>query len=76
MFTVCDIQDGNYVAIDLITGNFIDCFHETFGLFGECRIVSKSLPEFLSQCLLGGNDQLFFLKDNFVDYGDALSQSA
>lgn len=41
--TICDVLDGNYIAIDLASKsgdefNFIDCFHETFLQPGECRI--------------------------------------
>ena len=69
---VCDVQDGNYIALDPRSGTYIDCFHETFGVPGQCAIVAISFGELVTQCLTGGNDQLFFLKPQFVAHGDAL----
>jgi hypothetical protein len=78
--TICDVQDGNYIAIDIASRhkdqfNFIDCFHETFGQPGECRIVAKSFTELLDQALHSGN-RLFFLEKGFVGYGDGMPLTA
>jgi len=75
-FTICDVLDGNYIAIDLSSKkgnecNYIDCFHETYGTPGESRIIAKSFKELLEQSLKGGREQ-FYLKEDFKDYGDAL----
>jgi hypothetical protein len=75
-FTICDVLDGNYIAIDLVSikgdeCNFIDCFHETFGVPGESRVIAKSFREFLEKSIKGG-EELFFLKKDFTGYGDAL----
>ena len=76
-WSICNVQDGNYISIDLKSlgdnsCNYIDAFHETFAEPGHSRIVAKSFTELLSRALTGGDNQLFFLQDGFVDYGDAL----
>jgi cell wall assembly regulator SMI1 len=78
--TICDVADGNYIAIDLMSKNndqfnFIDCFHETFAQPGECQIVAKSFTELLDQALHGGKE-LFFLQKGFVGYGDGMPLTA
>ncbi len=73
--TICDVMDGNYIGIDILSingdeCNFIDCFHESFAQQGDSRIVAKSFTEFLDLALHSGED-LFFLQTGFVGYGDA-----
>jgi len=75
-FTISDLMDGNYIAVDLASKkdnqwNYIDCFHETFGLAGECMIIAKTFTEFIERCLHSG-DKLFYLEKDFQSYGDAL----
>jgi len=75
-FTVCDVMDSNYLAIDLASKrdnewNYIDCFHETFGIAGECKIIAKSFTELLERCLHSGGT-LYYLQKGFQGYGDAL----
>ncbi len=75
-FTICDLMDGNYIAIDLASNknnqwNYIDCFHETFGIAGECEVIAKTFTEFLERCLYSG-DRLYYLEKDFQGYGDAL----
>jgi hypothetical protein len=75
-WSICNVQDGNYISIDLKSlgdnsCNYIDAFHETFAEPGYSKIVAKSFTELLSRALASGNDQLFFLKEGFVGYGDA-----
>ncbi len=75
-FTICDVMDGNYISVDLASKkgnkwNYIDCFHETYGIPGECKVIAKSFIELLEQCLRGG-DNLFYLQKGFQGYGDAL----
>ncbi len=79
-FTVCDVQDGNYIAIDLASKNgdefhFIDCFHETFAQPGECKIIAKSFTELL-RLALHSNDKLYYLQEDFTGYGDGLPLTA
>ena len=79
--TICDVSDGNYVAMDIASGrgdeyNFIDCFHETFAEPGESKIVSKSFSELLQCALRGGGDKLFWLDEDFVGYGDGMPLTA
>jgi cell wall assembly regulator SMI1 len=48
--TVCDVLDGNYIAIDIASKregdcNYINCFHETFGRPGESKIIARSFTK-------------------------------
>lgn len=75
-FTVCDVLDGNFIAVDLSSRksnecNYIDCFHETYGTPGESRVIARSFRELLERSLENG-DQQFYLKEGFIDYGDGL----
>jgi hypothetical protein len=72
--TVCDVQDGNYVAIDVLSidgdaCNYIDCFHEVFAVPGHSKIVARSFTELLRRALKGGGNH-YWLLDGFVGYGD------
>lgn len=72
--TICDVKDGNYIAIDLRSRNgdrcnYIDCFHETFAEPGESRIISLSFTELLTRAL-ESHSGLFYIQDGFTDYGD------
>ena len=76
-WSVCDVQDGNYISIDLKSFqdkeyNYIDAFHETFAEKGYSMIIAKSFTELLSKALMGGDSQVFFLQEGFVGYGDAI----
>ena len=75
-YTICDLMDGNYIGINLLPEsnrrwNYIDCFHETYGIPGECEVIAKSFTELLKQCLHSG-ESLFYLEKDFQGYGDAL----
>jgi cell wall assembly regulator SMI1 len=79
--TVCDVLDGNYVALDIASGsgdqyNYIDCFHETFAEPGQSTIVARSLAELVRSALDGGGDRLFWGHEGFVPYGDAMPLTA
>jgi hypothetical protein len=78
--TVCDVQNGNYIAIDLSSKkgdecNFIDCFHETFAQPGESQIIAKTFTELLDLALHNGHN-LYYLQNNFVGYGDGMPLTA
>ncbi len=75
-FTICDVLDGNYIAIDLSSKNgnecnCIDCFHETYGIPGEAKVIAKSFRELLEESIKGGREH-FYLQEGFDGYGDAL----
>jgi cell wall assembly regulator SMI1 len=75
--TVCDVQDNNYIAIDVASKdgekyNYIDCFHETFAEPGSCTVIAKSFSELLERALHGGQDTVYYLDERFLGYGDAL----
>lgn len=67
LFTICDVQDGNFVALDLSKGTaakcpVVDCFHETFGEPAyQPNTIADSFTEFLRQALKSGN-KLYWLQ--------------
>lgn len=72
--TICDVMDGNYIAIDITSKkgddyNFIDCFHETFGMHGENMIIAKSFTELLNLALRNGGENVYYLNRDFNGYG-------
>ena len=74
--TICDVLDGNYIAIDIDSKedkeyNYIDCFHETFAEPGECKVVAKSFTELLRRALSGVGNIAYYLQNDFAGYGDA-----
>ena len=75
-YTICDVMDGNYIAVNLLSESngqwdYIDCFHETYGIPGECEVIAKSFAELLKQFMHSG-ESLFYLGKGFQGYGDAL----
>lgn len=66
LFTICDVQDGNFVALDLGNGDpkkcpVVDCFHETFGDPGyQPKVIADCFADFLHQALNSGN-KLYWL---------------
>ena len=69
-YSLCDVQDGNFVAIDLASTNgsfswIIDCFHEEFGLG---PIIALSFTEFVERALKSNGDY-FWLKPGRRSYG-------
>lgn len=72
-FVICDVRDGNYVAIDFEsrkgdTVEIIDCFHETIGAEGESAVIARSFTEFLSRLLSAGGGE-YWLAETFEAYG-------
>ncbi len=68
-YSVCDIQDGNYIAADLASVNgdhcrMLDCFHEDLA---PAKIIALSLTEFLDKALKSEGRQ-FWLVD-YPGYG-------
>jgi cell wall assembly regulator SMI1 len=73
--TICDVQDGNYIAIDVASKdgesyNYIDCFHETFARPGESKVIARSFTELLERALQGGGDSVYYVQKGFIGYGD------
>ncbi len=72
-YAVADVQDGNYIGIDLKPeklGLCYDCFHETIGVPGYCKVIAQSFTELLEQFLKHG-DSSWWLREQFTGYGDA-----
>ena len=66
LFTICDVQDGNFVALDLSKASgskcpVVDCFHETFADPGYAYpIIAQSFTDFLAHALRSEN-RLYWL---------------
>jgi len=76
-FAVADVQDGNYLGIDLAPdrlGRCYDCFHETYGMPGYCKVIALSFTELLEQ-IAAAEGEPFWLADSFNGYGDAYDQA-
>jgi hypothetical protein len=72
-YALADVRDGNYLGIDLLParlGRCYDCFHETYGEPGNCRVVALSFTELLNLLAQSG-DHAFWLDEDFTGYGDA-----
>jgi cell wall assembly regulator SMI1 len=79
--TVCDVLDGNYIAIDIASGsgnqyNYIVCFHETFAEPGESQIIAKSFADLVNSAMRGGSERLFWGIEGFVAYGYGMPLTA
>jgi hypothetical protein len=70
-YAIANVQDGNFLAIDLLpdrVGRCYDCFHETYGLPGHCKVIALSFTELLNR-LAEASGKPFWL--HVEGYGDA-----
>jgi len=55
LYAICDVQDNNYVAVDVRNSGgpypLFDCFHETFPEPAYTRQIAPSFSSFLEQAL-------------------------
>lgn len=63
----CDVQDGNYVAMDISTESpdryaIRDCFHETFPDCFGCETIATNVIEFLRSCITSP-ERLYWLPE-------------
>lgn len=75
-FAIADVADGNYIAIDLHPdhqGLCYDCFHETFAIPGEVRIIADSFTDLLHRLLRHDEDSSFWLEESFQPLGEAFT---
>ena len=77
-FSLCYVQDGNYVAIDLPpkpSGEvwMIDCFHEALGLEDHSTIIALSFSEFLQRALASAGKH-YWLGEH-PSHGDAFRRA-
>lgn len=68
-YAICDVMDGNYVAIDVNPASgdvrcFRDCYGEHTPDESECRVVAWSLREFLDRAM-GGTELPYWLEDGW-----------
>ena len=76
-YALAHVRDGNYFGIDLLPqrlGRCYDCFHETYGSPGYCKVIALSFTELLNY-LAGAGDEPFWLAEGFRGYGDAYESS-
>lgn len=76
-YAVADVQDGNYLLIDLSptrAGRCYDGFHETYRQAGYMAVVAESFTEMLERLHRQGNNQSYWLRDGFQSGGDAYDQ--
>lgn len=76
-YALAHMQDGNYVAMDLLPARLgwcYDCFHETYGEPGECQVISLSFTEFLNR-LTENREAPYWLEPDFDGYGDAYDKT-
>ncbi len=76
-YAIADVRDGNYFGIDLLPqrlGRCYDCFHETYGSPGYCKVIALSFTELLNSLAKAG-DEPFWLAAGFRGYGDAYEGS-
>lgn len=65
---------GQYITIDLSPsrcGRCYDSFWDSHGVAGSCRVISLSFESLLAQLLQNRGGYWFWLRDDFVDLGDA-----
>ena len=59
---IMDAMDGNYIAIDLISGKILDCDHEELG---KARVIAFSLWDFFIKFFSAAPNK-FWLEEDFV----------
>lgn len=72
-YALAHVRDGNYLAIDLSPerhGLCYDCFHETYGMAGYCKVIALSFTELLNR-VASASGRAFWLDEQFPGYGDA-----
>jgi len=72
-FAFAHVRDGNYMAIDCNPsrlGLCYDVFHETAGDPSYCKVVARSLTEFLDSAVRN-ESVAWWLEDRFKGYGYA-----
>lgn len=77
-YAIADVCDGNYLGIDLLPSRLgwcYDCFHETYGCPGYCKVIARSFTELLN-CFSKAGDSVFWLNQDFRGYGDAYDESS
>ena len=73
-YAIADVQDGNYLLIDLHpsrAGRCYDAFHETYREPGYMKVVALSFTEMLERLYRHGSNQSYWLEEHFISPGDA-----
>lgn len=56
----CDVLDSNYVAIDLPSGQILDCDHEDMG---RARVIAANVTDFIDRLLENGPEPYWLASD-------------
>jgi hypothetical protein len=73
---IVDVQDGNYLAVDIgseHSGKCLDCFHETFAMPGYVSVVASSFTDLLLRMMKHIEDSAFWLQDEFEALGEGFA---
>ena len=73
-FALVDVEDGNYIAIDLSVehqGKCLDAFHETFAIPSYVDVVAASFTDLLNRFLDHKEDTAYWLDEAFESLGEA-----
>lgn len=73
-FIIADLYNSDYIVIDFNkerVGQCYKAFWDGYPEVGGTPIVAKSFTELLERFIDNGGDYWYFLKDDFVSYGDA-----
>ena len=72
-YAIVDVQDGNYLAIDVgreHNGKCLDCFRETFAMPGYVSVIASSFSDLLIRLRDHKEDSAFWLQDDFSSLGE------
>lgn len=75
-YAIVDVEDGNYLAIDIghdHSGKCLDCFHETFADPGYVKVVALSFTDLLMRIINHQDDSAFWLQDEFEALGEGFA---
>jgi hypothetical protein len=73
-YAIADVEDGNYIAIDLNPehqGLCYDAFHETIQAPGYINIIANSFTDLLRRLLKHKEDWSYWIQDGFEPLGEA-----
>ncbi len=73
-FIIADLYNSDYAVIDFNKERMGQCykaFWDSYPEMGGTPIIAKSFTELLEHFINNGGEYWYFLKDDFVPYGDA-----
>lgn len=73
-FIIADLYNSDYIVIDLNKERLSQCykaFWDSYPEVGSTTIIAKSFTELLMQLIENRGEYWYFLKDDYISYGDA-----